>query len=215
MDGEPVDPISFERAVREAWESLAAHAGVNLRAHQLNADNEQSPELQAERRERDERLGKLREEAHLRIWGLTLIGELRAWKAEGEDWKRPTEHVLRTSLTRANDEHSGLYIDRQEFAALTSARWPEEFGGIHSAAEATNDPRPRRDVKRGRPPRIGSYEKDDAPLLIEMDELIQKGKARSPNAAAREVADRAVGASFDSKVKRLRDAYKVQFRNGV
>ena len=210
MDGDPVDPISFERAVREAWDSLAAQAGVNLRAHQLSADDEQSPELQAERRDRDERLGTLREEAHLRIWGLTLIGELRAWTAEGEVWKRPTEQVLRDRLTRANDEPSGLYIDRHEFAALTSARWPEEFGDIHSTAWAKNDPRPRRDVKRGRPLGSGSYEVDDGPLLLEMAELIKTRRARSPNAAAQMVADRAPGASFESKVKRLRDAFKGQ-----
>jgi hypothetical protein len=212
LNGDPIDPISFERAVKEAWERLAAYAGLNLNEHVLGADEEQSPELEAERREREERLGELREEAQLRVWGLTLIGELRAWTVEGEHWKRPTEQVLRARLTRANDEPSGLYVDRQQVAAVTSARWPDEFGDMASTATVTIDSRASHLVKRGRPPGSGSYEADDAPLLVEMAVLIAKGKARSANKAAEMVADGAPGASFASKVKRLRDKFLATHR---
>lgn len=214
MDGNPIDPIPLERAVNEAWERLAGNAGLNVKEYILDVDHDRSPELQRDRREYVERLEELRKEAQLRVWGLTLIGELRAWTGEGEDWKRPTEKVLRSRLTSARDEPSGLYVDRQDVAAVLAARWPDEFARTHT--ERTRiDGRVRGPIKRGRPPGSGSYEADDAPLLLEMAELIKARIARSPNAAAQIVAERAPGASFESKVKRLRDAYmKSHLSNG-
>jgi hypothetical protein len=78
------------------------------------------------------------------------------------------------------------------------------------AAASSSSQRPR-----GRPRGSGSLADDDAPLLKEMLDLIASGRARSPNAAAEAVAGRAAGGgSFESKVKRLRDAFMAMERKG-
>jgi hypothetical protein len=62
--------------------------------------------------------------------------------------------------------------------------------------------------KRGRPPGAGSFEPDDEPFLREMDRLIENGSAKSPEDAAGQVAERAKGASFQSKLTRLAKRYR-------
>lgn len=64
---------------------------------------------------------------------------------------------------------------------------------------------------RGRPKGAGSYENQDAPLVQEMHQLILAGKAKSVNAAAIAVADRAQGASPESRAKRLSKRYRESF----
>ena len=67
-------------------------------------------------------------------------------------------------------------------------------------------PRGRRS---GRKKGSGSYEKQDAPLVEEMKELIDSGDAASPHAAAMQVVGRAKGAGTqESKVRRLVDRFK-------
>ncbi len=53
------------------------------------------------------------------------------------------------------------------------------------------------------------YEAQDAPLVLYMHELLERGQAATLNAAAVQVAERAAGGgSAESKVRRLTDAYK-------
>ena len=67
----------------------------------------------------------------------------------------------------------------------------------------------RANSSRGRKPGDGSYDEVDQPLLDEMQELIKRGKAVSPEAAARLVAHKAFGkATFESKVDRLAKKYR-------
>lgn len=213
MEGNPVDPIPFEKAITEARDRLAANEGLNVTAHIHGTEDEQSAELQAEYRKREERLSQLRGEADLKVWGLTIVLELKAWIAEGPDWKRPTYEDLRDRISRRNDEPSGVFLDRQEVSAVMATRWPEEFGRIESTA--TRDDVSHRTSKRGRPPGSGTYAKPDAPLLVEMRTLLKTGEASSLNAASLAVADRAEGGGIaESKARRLRDAYVSKWGNG-
>jgi hypothetical protein len=67
---------------------------------------------------------------------------------------------------------------------------------------------PREKHPGGRPPGSGSWRDADQELILEMHELIKAKKAKSPNDAARLLADRAPGAgSPKSKQDRLRKGY--------
>lgn len=203
MRGEPIEPVLFEVAVRELWEKFAAHAGINLREHQIRAGEDQSPEQQEENRAIDVRLGEFRDEAQLRIWGLALIGELKSWLGDGEHWRRPTEHQLRERLTRAADEPTGLYLDRVEVDAVSEERWSNELTSALPTSLVGKT--------RGQPGRragVGGYAKDDEPLLGEMLKLLETGKVRSRHRAAVMVVARAEGMSKDeSKIRRLVDRF--------
>jgi hypothetical protein len=62
--------------------------------------------------------------------------------------------------------------------------------------------------KRGRPPGSGSLERADEPLLQEMHQLIETRFAKSAEDAAGRVAEKASGASFESKRTRLAKRYR-------
>jgi hypothetical protein len=65
--------------------------------------------------------------------------------------------------------------------------------------------------QRGRRLGSGTYAIADAPLLAEMKDLIEAGKANSPDGAAKMVAAKAAGAAtIESKASRLARAYRGQ-----
>ena len=67
---------------------------------------------------------------------------------------------------------------------------------------------PREKHPGGRPRGSGSWRDADQELILEMRELIKAKKAKSPNDAARLLADRTPGAgSLKSKQDRLRKGY--------
>jgi hypothetical protein len=131
----------------------------------------------------------------------------------------PHHHWVRLRRTR---EPSGkamlsgpdrIYRD-VEFSRLDVKRiWPSI--DRNDRARALNDvpakppPEPK---SRGRKPGEGSYKEIDAPRLLEMRELLLKGRAASPEEAARHVASRAHGGgSVDSKAERLARRYRKDF----
>ena len=64
----------------------------------------------------------------------------------------------------------------------------------------------------GRPTGSGSWQVADEPLVDEMDSMIKTGKAKSPNDAARLLADRASGSgTLVSKQSRLAIRYRKKF----
>ena len=64
----------------------------------------------------------------------------------------------------------------------------------------------------GRPTGSGSWQVADEPLVDEMDNMIKTGKAKSPNDAARILADRASGSgTLASKQSRLAIRYRKKF----
>lgn len=209
MNGDPIDPIRYERAERELWHGMAASAGLDLKQYLLGSSDEQSaetPELDADGSQREEHFERLEEEARTRLLSLIMVGEIRAWTADGDNWRRLTDQGLVDRFARDSDEPTGLYVDRQELARAAAARWSIELGCSRAPASPPGK-------QRGRPRGSGTYAKDDAPLLAEMRALIEAGQAKSPNDAAQQVAPRAKGASPDSIVKRLRDAYKRRWGN--
>ena len=71
-------------------------------------------------------------------------------------------------------------------------------------------------AKRGRPPKSGSYEKSDIPLIEEMRRLIGNGDAKLVWEAAGAVAERAEGGGvLESRRKRLAKRYSEKYRRRV
>lgn len=65
--------------------------------------------------------------------------------------------------------------------------------------------------RRGRTPGSGTYAAPDAPLLVEMGQMLDTGAAISPEGAAKIVAHKAAGpATIESKTSRLARAYRAQ-----
>jgi hypothetical protein len=208
---EPRDPVSFESAVTELWERLAANSGFNLKEHRLRSLDDLPPEQAAELERDDAQLASLRDEAWEWLWGLALTEGLRVWIDEDQRWKRLSLQAVRGSLySKADDEPWGVYLDREEIAALAERRWPtsEDLptngGTSRTFLNGGSNKRP------GRPSGSGGYAKDDEPLLMEMHLLIQSGQVGSVHAAAVQVAHKARGTSTspEGKVRRLCDRYK-------
>ena len=75
----------------------------------------------------------------------------------------------------------------------------------------TNNGRKKKPAKRGRKLGSGSYEKDDAPLVVEMCKLIASEEAKSVWNAAEKVVSKAKGsAEIESRIKRLVERYNKQ-----
>jgi hypothetical protein len=195
--------VSFESALRELRDRLAANAGINIKEHRLQSAEDVPAALIPSFQERDERLFILREEAMDWLLGSIITEGLRVWIDQGQQWARPTRPALRDVIFfKQEDEPCGLYVDREEFAPRAAARWPTpaETAGNRTASSSSG--------RRGRPIGSGSYAEDDAPLLIEMQRLVDDGKALSAHQASLMVADRARGGgSLESKARRLRNAY--------
>jgi hypothetical protein len=81
--------------------------------------------------------------------------------------------------------------------------WRDEFERWFQKTFDTNSYK-----RRGRKPGSGSWEHTDKPFLQEMRQLIESGVAKSPENAAGRVAERAPGASFQSRVTRLAKRYR-------
>ena len=92
------------------------------------------------------------------------------------------------------------------------AAWPAQKIETHAhltvaAKEVCKPPR-----SRGRKKGTGSFEAVDAPLHVEMRDLLDKGAVVSAEAAARMVADRAHGTStLDSKTDRLAKGFRGKY----
>jgi hypothetical protein len=139
--------------------------------------------------------------------GLVTCGYLKAWLVDREEWTRPTDHTLRERLRKVDDMPRGLSVDRQELEAQIAAWWPE-LGSVDTPKTILTSNAVGDAGRRGRPPGSGTYDKSDAPLLLEMSTLLKDGTASSVHAASMAVAGRAAGGgTIESKARRLRDAY--------
>jgi hypothetical protein len=123
---------------------------------------------------------------------------------------RPFEPV-RNAVARSNQlrDRYWIYVTRESLDRFVSGKAQPEKS---SAAEVrrAEDTSPVADkqivTKRcaGRTPGSGSFDVADKPLLEEMRDLITKGLAKSPNDAARQLAERAQGKStLESRQTRL------------
>lgn len=204
MNGDPVDPISYEQSIRELWSKLAASKNIDLQTYLLRDD------------EGDEwghaahigsLLQYLRGEAELRILGLVTCGLLRAWLSDRDEWTRPTEKMLQERLLNNDDMPRGLEVDRHQLEDVIAERWPElaHMQTAHVISKKGGKANPT----KGRPIGSGTYAKSDAPLLLEIGDLLETGIARSVHQASMMVAERALGGgTIESKARRLRNAYR-------
>ncbi len=123
-------------------------------------------------------------------WGRSSVAELR------DDTSRSVPFVARCRVDM-------LEISRGDFTKL----WDPSMEPSGLATDQTPDSTKVIKERRGRKKGDGSY--DDSALLIEMEEILRDGKAKSSNDAAGLVADRAAGnATFTSKQKRLHRKYQ-------
>lgn len=120
--------------------------------------------------------------------------------------------------------HARLWLKTDEWAPFRT-RLLEERGGTHGMqlleamiAPTTNvsneDAQPvGTTAAKGRP--LGSgYHRMDESLVKKMAQLLENREVSSVTAAARHVADDAVGASFESKVRRLQRLYSAWEKKG-
>lgn len=214
MTGNPIDPIWFSIAVKEIFHRLAASEGIDLNPRDHDPGCELSSDEELRRQQLDERLSALRDEAHMRLWGLVLIGDLRAWLGDGEQWARPTEQLLKSRLTVPPDEPIALYVDRTEVDAVMKARYSAEWPQKASdRPQPINQSAPR---ARGRRRGSGTFAESDALILLEMRALVESGEEVSVTAAARRLAPKARGSlNLDSREARLRKAYFAKWPPGA
>ena len=122
-----------------------------------------------------------------------------------------------------------IFIERQSLERFLEAKLPPGIESsptvqgaarvstgntsLQSSAASVAGLRPLR--RPGRRKGQGSFDKEDEPLLAEMNRLIADGRSRgkdlSPHAVAKEVADKATGASFESKTTRLARKYRQRY----
>lgn len=120
--------------------------------------------------------------------------------------------------------HARLWLKNREWRKFL-ARLLEERGGVAGSqlydatdASAVNapskcEPHAGTPSSRGRP--LGSgYQRLDEALLEKMAELLANREVSSITAAAERVADAAIGASFDSKVRRLQRSFSARRKKG-
>jgi hypothetical protein len=107
----------------------------------------------------------------------------------------------------AGDWYQWIFVTRESLTACTSDASPpgEQQSVAADPVSAAAPLRSEHQVKpRGRKPGQGSYDMLDAPLLLEMRQLLSDGKAASAEEAARQVASRAHGGGTpESKAERL------------
>ena len=181
VKGDPIDPISFEQAIRAVWYRLGSNAGLDVRGLQLAEDpSPASPEARASRKELEEQAENHFSEAHLRVWGLMTVGELRYWTFRGANWERPTPEEFQSRICGAADEPSGLYVDGQELTAKLASRWPDELASLHATERPSPTPtKPTADLAK---PKVGrkkgpGYKRKDVPTF----ELILEAQRQSDN----------------------------------
>lgn len=213
VKGDPIDPIPFEQAVRAVRYRLGSNAGLDIRNLQL-AEEPPFPSSEAGvlRKELEEQAENHYSEAHIRVWGLMTVGELRYWKFSGADWERPTPAELQSRICRA-DEPSGLYVDGHELTVKLETRWPDELGSLDAAempspnkAKSTAN-LPKRRVGRPRGP---GYTLSDVPtfkLILEAQR--QGGDVRTEHFLVNQFAGDPNAPDFSSNVRRLRKGLPV------
>ena len=156
----------------------------------------------------------------LPVWEWPIQKERRSdHELEEEEWDLPG---LR------DPDHSWWATGDLEISSTTGTREGASLFGIEfdksdilrmrpTESSASPELGQRKGRKRsGRPAGSGSLAQLDAPLLIEMAELIRTQKVLSPSAAAMAVADRAAGGgTMDNKATRLRKAFMARENNGA
>ena len=138
---------------------------------------------------------KRRSRLNWQTGGLQFSGEYRAYPFAGKSNRTDLYSDVATKM-----ELVGLHFRRTDIEDI--------------CARSTFIAVPQLKKGKGRPAGAGSMDKADAPLLLEMRELIEKGKAFSPNGAAMLVAGKAAGnGTQESKIARLGRRYGALEKN--
>jgi hypothetical protein len=119
--------------------------------------------------------------------------------------------LLGIKLTR---EEFSQWLARRRFAVPTFWGTGEPSNALGSSTSSLSEPTVEQPGTRGRPAGTG-WKTADEPLLVEMASLVADGTARSPNDAARMMANRALGhGTPESKQTRLAKAYRAKYEDG-
>jgi hypothetical protein len=203
VNGDPVEPLTFERAIRQLWERLAANAGISLRTH-LNEDD-QGKGKSVSRGQREEQLEKLHDDADFKVWSLAVVGEIGAWAAEGGRFRRVPQEAVRDRAGRAADEPWGLYVDGRELASVAATRWPDEFGSRTTSATSAAKPADFAAERRSGRPKGDGYSPKDVPTFEGiLSAQRESGNVESQYALVKRFAGDVNSASYWANVDRLR-----------
>lgn len=136
MNGDPIDPISFEQAIHAIWYRLGTAAGLDAKRGEYQRDDGSSKirETEAISEELESKIGALQATAYAALMGHVIGGGMRAWIVEGENWKRPPLHVLKNRFM--GHDPTGVYLESQDVTS-TIAQWPRELRLLDTVEEAT------------------------------------------------------------------------------
>jgi hypothetical protein len=205
MRDDPLEPISFERAVNELWEQLGAHAGLKGR---LRGSVESLTEITDQRgREMDEELARLHDDAFANVFVLISSERVSVWIEDSDAWKHPMPRELHDRLVfDAVDEPKGLYVDRQQLRAAAADVWPDKYetraalASVAPSEDASSQNATNRKV--GRPKGPGYALKDAGLFEMIWEAQRQSGYVETKHGLIKKFAPREP--SYDTNVDRLR-----------
>lgn len=122
--------------------------------------------------------------------------KIRAWVADGPDWKRPTIHTIRTSLPPSGE----LIVDQEEVHRVFEFRWP---GAYPPAFNAEPFPKPAK-RKVGRPTGPGYALTDVRTFKRILKAQRKSGDVRTEHFWVNKFAGKPNAPDFSSNVDRLR-----------
>ena len=133
------------------------------------------------------------------------------WDKAGVDWQQSRFAI--PDDRRGRELHTFLDVDvcREDLEKWINGAMPDAQGGPQETA-GNLTPKPSDKVAKparrgGRKPGSGSYAAQDRVLWKEMKGVMDRGKAMSVWDAAGQFAEKAPGAAFDSKRRRLVKGY--------
>jgi hypothetical protein len=154
-------------------------------------------------------LQKLIAKGQVRACGARLERRPSGWWDEGEEGLIPPDAVGALSLVPR--ESGALWLGRLEGSDGRPSSFWLGIGIFEADFFRWQSESARVTRRHGRPPGAGSFARLDAPLLQEMERLIDAGDAASAESAAKLVATKAHGAgSYASKVDRLARQFRKQ-----
>lgn len=137
------------------------------------------------------------------------------WVLENSDWYKCSKASFPGDPDLPDDIHwLGIQVNRGDLELYIASQRP--ISGAAGRAPSGDKKTAGNGSRKGRPKGSG-YQRADAPLIEEMKQLIANNLALNPRSAAKLVAEKAPGASFDAKVDRLAGGFarREKERNAV
>ena len=208
MNGDPLDPITFEQAIYGICQRLRAGALPEVAAVRGGSNREEDHDGDAaghaHQTESDVDAGVT---VYAALLGLVAVGGIRAWVPDGNSWKRPTPTYLQASFRKEEGEPIGLYLDSHEVTS-TIAQWPDVYGRFENLKEQPSteaEPKPPPTTRKvGRPKGPGYALADVATFKLILEAQRQSGDVRTEHFLINKFAGDPNANDFSTNVDRLR-----------